>query len=46
MIEAFEVTKRTVYRDLEALKAAGFPLDEKGKDTENGTAGLWRKQLR
>ena len=32
----FEVTKRTVYRDLEALKAAGFPLDEKGRDSDNG----------
>jgi predicted DNA-binding transcriptional regulator YafY len=33
----FEVGKRTIYRDLEALKAAGFPLEEKGKSDENGT---------
>jgi predicted DNA-binding transcriptional regulator YafY len=32
----FEVTQRTVYRDLEALRAAGFPLEEKGKSEENG----------
>ena len=31
----FEYDKRTVYRDLEAIKKAGFPLDIKGED-ENG----------
>ena len=33
----FEVGKRTVYRDLDALRSAGFPLNEKGKDDVNGT---------
>ena len=31
------VTKRTVYRDLEALCASGFPLLEKGKTDDQGT---------
>ena len=33
----FEVNVRTVYRDLDALRKAGFPLDEKGKSDDNGT---------
>jgi predicted DNA-binding transcriptional regulator YafY len=33
----FEVEFRTVYRDLDALRSAGFPLDEKGKTDDNGT---------
>ncbi|MGE0174338.1 MAG: helix-turn-helix transcriptional regulator [Oligoflexales bacterium] len=33
----FEVSKRTVYRDLEALRAAGFSLDEAGSTDKNGT---------
>lgn len=33
----FDIGKRTIYRDLEALKGAGFPLEEKGKSDENGT---------
>ncbi|MBI2603184.1 MAG: WYL domain-containing protein [Deltaproteobacteria bacterium] len=32
----FDVGKRTVYRDLEALRAARFPLEEKGKDESYG----------
>lgn len=33
----FSVSKRTVYRDLEALQAAGFPLIDGGTDFEHGT---------
>ena len=33
----FEVVKRTVYRDLDALRGSGFPLNEKGQDDDNGT---------
>jgi predicted DNA-binding transcriptional regulator YafY len=33
----FEVGKRTIYRDLDALRAAGFPLEERGKSDEQGT---------
>ena len=33
----FDVEVRTVYRDLDALRAAGFPLDEKGRTDDNGT---------
>lgn len=40
----FEVGKRTVYRDLEALKAAGFPLDTSGKSEDN--AIRWRLDLK
>lgn len=32
-----EVSKRTVYRDLEGLRASGFPLAEKGKTGDQGT---------
>lgn len=33
----FEATKRTLYRDMEALQASGFPLIERDKSVENGT---------
>lgn len=33
----FEVKIRTVYRDLDALKEAGFPLIARGTNTDNGT---------
>jgi proteasome accessory factor B len=33
----FEVGKRTIYRDLDALRAAGFPLEERGKSEDQGT---------
>ncbi len=42
----FEVTKRTVYRDLEALRAAGFPLDERGKSDEQGTRWTLERNAR
>ncbi len=42
----FEVTKRTVYRDLEALRAAGFPLDEKGSDDENATRWTLERRVK
>jgi predicted DNA-binding transcriptional regulator YafY len=42
----FDVGKRTVYRDLEALKAAGFPLDEKGKSDDNGTKWTLERNTR
>lgn len=32
----FEVTLRTIYRDIEALKSAGFAIDEKRLDQKNG----------
>jgi predicted DNA-binding transcriptional regulator YafY len=32
----YEVAKRTVYRDLDALRDAGFPLHETGQDEVNG----------
>jgi predicted DNA-binding transcriptional regulator YafY len=35
-----DVSKRTVYRDLEALADAGFPLSE-GAENENGEATRW-----
>lgn len=36
----FDVGKRTIYRDLEALKASGFPLEESGKSDDQGAR--WR----
>jgi len=33
----FEIAKRTVYRDLEALLAAGFPLTKQGINNDLGT---------
>jgi predicted DNA-binding transcriptional regulator YafY len=38
----FEVAKRTVYRDLDALREAGFPLDE--SEAIEGQATKWRLQ--
>jgi predicted DNA-binding transcriptional regulator YafY len=35
----FDVGKRTVYRDLDALRVAGFPIAERGKSDDQGT--LW-----
>lgn len=32
----YDVGKRTVYRDLDALRTAGFPLEEKGKSEDAG----------
>ena len=37
-----EVTERTVYRDLEGLKEAGFPLEVKGTNTEG--ANRWTSE--
>lgn len=39
-----DVSKRTVYRDLEALMAAGFPLNEKGKTDDQGTKWVLETQ--
>ncbi len=33
----FEVSQRTIYRDLDALRGAGFPLDEKVSDGNEGS---------
>ena len=33
----FDVSTRTIYRDLEALRAAGFPMNESGKSDKMGT---------
>jgi predicted DNA-binding transcriptional regulator YafY len=37
----FNVEKRTIYRDLEALSAAGIPLRESEIDVAKGTANKW-----
>lgn len=42
----FEVTKRTIYRDLDALRAAGFPLDERGKSDDQGTRWTLERSTR
>lgn len=42
----YEVGKRTVYRDLEALRAAGFPLDERGKSEDQGTRWTLERSTR
>ena len=34
--QGYEINKKTVYRDLEGLKAMGVPLIEKGRDDDNG----------
>lgn len=35
-------TKRTIYRDIEALEAAGFPLYNETDSTEDKAAGRWK----
>ncbi|MBM4254120.1 MAG: transcriptional regulator [Deltaproteobacteria bacterium] len=42
----FDVGKRTVYRDLDALRAAGFPLEERGKSDEQGTRWALERAMR
>ena len=42
----FDVNKRTVYRDLDALKQAGFPLEEKGKTDDQGTRWVMSKDAK
>ncbi len=41
-----EVGKRTVYRDLQALNAAGFPLHERGQTEDKGTRWALDKTTR
>lgn len=41
-----EVGKRTVYRDLQALNAAGFPLHERGETDSNGMRWALEKTTR
>ncbi len=42
----FDVGKRTVYRDLDALRAAGFPLEERGKSDDQGTRWTLERAMR
>jgi proteasome accessory factor B len=42
----FDVSKRTVYRDLEALRAAGFSLSETGSTDDNGTKWTLDRNLK
>nr|MBP7864181.1 HTH domain-containing protein [bacterium] len=42
----FEVDKRTIYRDLDALKAAGFPLEERGKTEDQGTRWTLERSIK
>jgi len=41
-----EVTERTIYRDLEGLKDAGFPLNVKGTDTDGANRWTLEKTIR
>lgn len=42
----YEVGKRTLYRDLEALRLAGFPLEEKGKSDDMGVRWTLERNAR
>ena len=42
----FEVEQRTVYRDIELLKTAGFPLEQKGLNDDNGSRWTLERNAR